>query len=114
MFLNRGATAILSILFRLVPKLGNHGRILRQKERLGLSSGNRLSRFKKGVQGRSSFQARRDQERTALVNRFGVDAETAGALFFHGKGDTLFYNTPFATVTRAMNLLVKKAIAEKP
>ncbi len=52
--------------------------------------------------------------KTTLVNRFGVDAETAGALFFHGKGDTLFHNTPFATVTRAMNLLVKKAIAENP
>lgn len=52
--------------------------------------------------------------KTALVNRFGVEAEKAGALFFHGKGDTLFHNTPFATVTRAMNLLVKKAIAENP
>jgi len=73
-----------------------------------------FEQVQKGEAGAVLISGQAGSGKTALVNRFGVDAETAGALFFHGKGDALFHNTPFATVTRAMNLLVKKAIAENP
>ncbi|NNG01970.1 MAG: AAA family ATPase [Desulfobacteraceae bacterium] len=52
--------------------------------------------------------------KTALVTRFAVEAETAGALFSYGKADILNRSAPFSTLTTAMNMLVKKAIAEKP
>ncbi|MGD9368374.1 MAG: ATP-binding protein, partial [Desulfobacteraceae bacterium] len=52
--------------------------------------------------------------KTALVTRFAVEAEAAGALFVYGKADALTRSAPFSTLTAAMNMLVKKAIAETP
>lgn len=52
--------------------------------------------------------------KTALVTRFAVEAEASGALFVYGKADALTRSAPFSTLTAAMNMLVKKAIAETP
>jgi predicted ATPase/AraC-like DNA-binding protein len=52
--------------------------------------------------------------KTALITRFGMEAETSGALFAYGKADTLKRNTPFSTLTVAVDMLAKKIIAENP
>ncbi len=52
--------------------------------------------------------------KTALVTRFAVDAEAAGAMFARGKASALHQNTPFATITAALNMLVKKLITDDP
>ena len=52
--------------------------------------------------------------KTCLLTRFAVEIESAGALFAYGKADTLYRSSPFSTLTAAMNMMVKKAIAEDP
>lgn len=52
--------------------------------------------------------------KTALVTRFAASCEAAGALFAYGKADAVTRSAPFSTLTAAMNMMVKKAIAQTP
>lgn len=72
------------------------------------------SRVRRGKPGAVVISGPAGCGKTTLVTRFALDVERDGGLFVHGKADTASKSRPFSTITAALDMLVKKAIAESP
>lgn len=72
------------------------------------------ARAEKGESGAVLISGPAGCGKTTLATRFALDVERDGGFFVHGKADTASKRRPFATIAAALDMLVKKAIADTP
>ncbi len=74
--------------------------------------GRAFSRIRKGEGRMALVTGPPGVGKSALVHRFALDAEAAGGLYAFGKADLNRLATPFGAVGPALDMIVKKMIAE--